>query len=129
MNNKIRIMIHCLIAEEKGLSNELLKSITALVQRKWPNMKVVIKTDIDYWKWKNCREVIYSISYPQPISVSDFIKLFKDISWYYSKDSVTDFETHDKYNSESATWNIETYPTELFLVSGVRWVNVYTWPN
>lgn len=120
-------MIQCIVLDKQTVIDQLSKQLNQELFQHWPHAKIILETNIPYWKRVECKQVIYSVTTWNPcVIVQDFIKHF-EITWHY-----TDYETSstviDQCNhNQEAIWSKLSNPSELFLISEVEWAHIYTW--
>jgi len=121
-------MIYCIAPNDNETISQLLEKLEEKTKENFPNAQITLKNSEIYWKFPECKKLIYNISNDYIISPSEFTDLF-NISWEFSSGMVHDINTNKKYYEESFIWNKSCHPSETFLVPQVSWVHIYTWPN
>ncbi len=112
------LMIKC-IARNTINIQELLYQLENYAQKHFPQVKLKLITNEPYWKYPECNNVIYNLSSIDLVTVSDFIK-YIPVSWIYNQNL-------NNLCDDNALWSQNCYPEEIFLMSEVEWVNIYTW--
>lgn len=120
-------MIRCIALNTIDVERLRIK-LKKVIHLSYPNAQVTLKTNDPYWKYPEENEIIYNISYGEFILVVNLIKLFH-IAWYYSESDVFDIDIQKTVHQETAIWNKNCYPEELFLMPEVEWVHIYTWED
>ena len=122
------MMIQCIVLDQKDIADRLLVAITKITQEHWPDAQLFLKSCADYWKIEGNKKIIYGLINSPTISISTYIKIFK-LTWAYTEGMAYDINLHIKYQDESAVWSQLCNPKETFLLPGVEWVHIYTWPE
>ena len=125
-DNKICIMIKCIVSNERKNSSELKNILTEKIVRRWSQAKILLKREEQYWKYKDSSVIVYGISNETIIAVRDLISLF-DVTWIYSCGSVLSLNTQMSEEIEEGLWSKNVHTEESFLLNWVTWVHIYTW--
>ena len=104
------------------LSIELEKQIKKYL----PHTYVTLETNEPYWKDSQSSSIVYSFLNNKNIKVADVLTLFP-ISWNYSQGHVFNVEVQQRVDNEDAVWSQSCHTEEVFLMTKVRWVHIYTW--
>lgn len=121
------LMIRC-IALNTIDTQDLLIKLKQSIGSDYSNIEISLYANTPYWKYPECNEIIYNISYTESILIANLIKLFC-LSWHYSESDVFDVDIQQTVHQETAIWNKNCHPTEQFLMPEIEWVHIYTWKN
>lgn len=126
MNNKIRVIVRCIVDTNKKNSEKLQNTLEAKIREHWSSANLVLKSEERYWKYEDSTDVVYAIISKKEISVKEVISLF-DVTWNYSCNNVFNIDTERSEKIEEALWSKNVHKEETFLLAGLTWVHVYTW--
>lgn len=114
-------MIQCIFpCNDNDIINELRITLEDAIHLFWPTAIISLYSESDYWKIEGNKEIIFKITDFSNILVKDFIRKF-EISWNFTGG----FPLSDL--DEEAVWSQLCHPEEVFLLSIVDWVHIYTW--
>ncbi len=119
------IGIH-LVADKNINIEELSIELEKQIKKYLPNTHITLETNEPYWKDPEANNIVYSITNNKNIKIEKLLTLFP-ISWDYSESSAYNVDIKQNVNHETAVWSQLCYPEEMFLISIVRWVHIYTW--
>lgn len=68
-NNKICLVIRCIIDCNDNLSKKLESLLQEKIKEQWKNAQVLLRHEEKYWKYENSNEVIYGVTHDSVILV------------------------------------------------------------
>lgn len=120
------LMVQCIYSSNQDISTQIQHILESMIKRNWSHAQISLKSHTDYWKNKEEKKITYAVTNITEISVKEIIGLF-NLTWHYTSGMVTDFYSHKSFTEESAVWSKTSSPQEVFLLSCVEWVHIYTW--
>lgn len=119
------ITVECITSNNNRIVKNLSEKLHCRIKDNWPDSVVVLLSHEDYWKTKKEKKIIFKILYIAPIKVKDLLNIF-NLTWHFSEGLVTNIDSLETYMEESAVWSKQYSPDEMFLLSVVEWVHIYT---